>query len=350
MQLPIMVTHRLYSVNPGCSLNGELSGIIEACGSVANRQSVVDVTLRQVHFLLSGVLGNVAMGLPHGDIQLGTKPQEQFLPHDTHEGSISRGVTLALLEVVCGDDALVELLVAILAESDQIIRGIASGLPAFPVMHMELDVVLFCRMGATALTGVAIPPEDVLPDVVLSEHFALLVVFALRDRLPFLHGFDELKVKLSGLDDHLRHWHQIANPFDCRDVFLNLDLHRGSEPSLVFAAYSVIEPRLTIPCFAISPCSAEFPAGREVVNYIVARFDFLGEQFLPLATAGDSDGLASSIHAEKDFLRVMRGRYDHLNGEWGSVFYFGSLGIQQVPSLRFGAGHQGTPIFCDNID
>ena len=115
MQLPIMVTHGLYSVNPGCSLDRELSGIVEPCGSVANRQSVIDMTLRQVHLLLSGVLGNVAMGLPHGDIQLRTKPQEQFLPHDAHEGSISRGVTLALLEVLCGDDALVELLVAILA-------------------------------------------------------------------------------------------------------------------------------------------------------------------------------------------------------------------------------------------
>lgn len=142
MQLPIMVTHGLYSVNPGCSLNGELSGIIEACGSVANCQSVIDMALRQVHFLLSGVLGNVAMGLPHRDVQLGTKSQEQFFPHDAHEDSVSRGVTLALLEVLCGDDALVELLMAILAESDQIIRGISSGLPALPVMHMELDIVL----------------------------------------------------------------------------------------------------------------------------------------------------------------------------------------------------------------
>ena len=253
MQLPIVVTHRLYCVNPGRSLNDELSGIVEACGSVANRQSVIDMTLRQVHFLLSGVLGNVAMGLPNGDIQLGTKSQEQFLPHDAHEGSVSRGVTLALLEVVCGDDALVELLVAIFAESHQIIRGVASGLPALPVMHMELDVVLFCRMGAAALAGVAIPPEDVLPDVVLPEHFALLVVLALRDRLSFLHCLDKLEVKLSGLDDHFLHGEQIANPLDCRDVFLNFDLHRRSEPSLVLAVDPVIEPRLTIPCLAVSP-------------------------------------------------------------------------------------------------
>ena len=226
------------------------------------------MALRQVHFLLSGVLGNVAMGLPHGDIQLRTKPQEQFLPHDAHEGSVSRGVTLALLEVLCGDDALVELLVAILAESDQIIRGISSGLPAFPVMHMELDVVLFRRMGAAALAGVAIPPEDVLPDVILSKHFALLVVLALRDGFAFLHCLDKLEVKLSGLNDHFRHGEQIANPLDCRNVFLNLDLHRGCEPTLVLAVYPVVEPRLTIPCFAISPCSAELPAGREVVHHM----------------------------------------------------------------------------------
>ena len=350
MQLPIMVTHGLYSVNPGCSLNGELSGIIEACGSVANCQSVIDMALRQVHFLLSGVLGNVAMGLPHRDVQLGTKSQEQFFPHDAHEDSVSRGVTLALLEVLCGDDALVELLVAILAESDQIIRGISSGLPALPVMHMELDIVLLGGVGVTALTGVAIPPEDVLPDTVLPEHFALLVVLALWNRLAFLHCLDKLEVKLSSLNDHFCHGEQIANPLNCRDVFLNLDLHRGCEPSLVLAVYPVVEPRLTIPGFAVSPCSAELPAGREIVHYIVARVDLFGEQFLSLGAAGNSDGLAPRIHADNDFLRVMRGRHDHLNGEWGSVLYFGSLGIQKVPSLRFGAGHQGTPIFCDNID
>ena len=70
MQLPIVVTHGLYGVNPFRSFDGELSGIVEACGSVANCQSVVDMALRQVHFLFSGVLCDVAMGLPHRDIQL----------------------------------------------------------------------------------------------------------------------------------------------------------------------------------------------------------------------------------------------------------------------------------------
>lgn len=193
MQLSIVMPHWLHGVNTVCSLDGELSGIVEACRSVANRQSVVDVALRLVHFLLSGVFGNVAMSLPHWDVQLRTKSKKQFLPHDAHEGGVSHRVTLALFEVVCGDDALVEFLVAILAESNQIIGSIASGLPALSVMHMELDVVLLGRVGAAALTGVAIPPEDVLPDVVLPEHFALLVVFTLQDRLAFLHGLDTLE-------------------------------------------------------------------------------------------------------------------------------------------------------------
>ena len=91
------------------------------------------------------------------------------------------------------------------------------------------------------MTGVSIPPENVLPDVILPENFALLVVLTLRDRLSFLHCLDKLEVKLSGLDDHFLHGEQIANPLDCREVFLNLDLHRGCEPSLVLAVYPVYD-------------------------------------------------------------------------------------------------------------
>lgn len=154
MQLPIVVPHWLYGVKPVSPLNGELSGVIEPCESVANCQSVVEMALRQVHFLLSGILCYVAMGLPHRHIQFGAKPKEQFLPHDAHEGSVSRRAVFALLDVFCGDDALVELLVAILAESDQIIRGVASRLPALTMMHMELDVVLLCSTGTAALAGI----------------------------------------------------------------------------------------------------------------------------------------------------------------------------------------------------
>ena len=136
----------------------------------------------------------------------------------------------------------VELIVAGGAERHQIVRRVAAYPAALKMMHMERDALLDGAVRPADAAGIAVAPQDVLAHVVVTVHLALLVVLALRDRLPFRDGLEALQVELSGLHDHLADGQNAADTPDGGHVLLNLDLHGGCEPAFVLAPHTVIEP------------------------------------------------------------------------------------------------------------
>ena len=85
-------------------------------------------------------------------------------------------------------------------EGGQVVRGIPTGFPALLVVDMELDAV---SVLTAALAGIAIPPENILPNVIAAEHFAFLVILPLRNRLAVGDCFQQLQVKFSSFDNYL---------------------------------------------------------------------------------------------------------------------------------------------------
>ena len=63
-------------------------------------------------------------------------------------------------------------------------------------------------------------------------------------------------------------------------MLLNLDLHGGRKPAFVLAPHAIVEAWLAIPGGTIAPRMAELPACGHQLDYIVARLDLCGEQFL----------------------------------------------------------------------
>ena len=205
-------------------------------------QRVVGMSLRQHQQILPRSLGDVAPGLHNGDRKLLPKPPQQRHAHDAHEGCVAGGAALALLDVRCHDNALVELIVTGGAERHQIIRRVAAYPAALKMMNMERDALPDGAVRPAALAGIAVAPQDVLAHVVVAVHLALLVILALRDRLPFRNGLEELQVELGGLYDHLADGQDDADAPDGGHVLLNLDLHRGCKPAFVLAPHTVVKP------------------------------------------------------------------------------------------------------------
>ena len=89
---------------------------------------------------------------------------------------------------------------AFVAQGNQIIRGIPTDLAAFFVMDVQFDAIL---IDTTALTGISIPPEDVLAYIVLPIHLASLVVLTFRNSFPIGNGLQKLEIELCSLNNYL---------------------------------------------------------------------------------------------------------------------------------------------------
>ena len=148
-----------------------------------------------------------------------------------------------------------------LAKGNLVVRGVAAYLPALQMMDMEPDLFFLGCVCSATLTGVPVSPKHVLPYIVVTIHLALLVILTLRNGLSIRNGFQQLQVELGGLYDHFADGQDTTDAPDGSDMLLDFDLHRRRQPSLVLAADSVIEARLTIPGLAVSPGSAELSTG-----------------------------------------------------------------------------------------
>ena len=89
---------------------------------------------------------------------------------------------------------------ALIAQSNQVVRGIPTNLAAFFVMDVQLDAIL---IDTAAHAGISIPPEDVLAYIVLPTHLAFLVVLTFRNRFPIGNGLQKLEIKLRSLNNYL---------------------------------------------------------------------------------------------------------------------------------------------------
>ena len=102
---------------------------------------------------------------------------EQRPAHDAHEGFRPERLTAFDLQL---DLPCVISLVAGLAESDQVVGGVAASLSTFNVMDIE-DLV--CRAPATVLTHMTVSEENVLAHIPKAELVTLLIVRALDIRI-----------------------------------------------------------------------------------------------------------------------------------------------------------------------
>ena len=190
-----MVAHRFNCILPVCP--GDFLWTIR---SKRNSQGIVDVALGQVQPLHPGIFGDISLGLIDRNIQLMEKPRHQGFAHDTHKGRVPGRLPATFPELIQRDSSLVELLMTAVTEGGQVVRGIPTGFPALLVVDMELDAV---SVLTAALAGIAIPPENILPNVIAAEHFAFLVILPLRNRLAVGDCFQQLQVKFSSFDNYL---------------------------------------------------------------------------------------------------------------------------------------------------
>ena len=280
VQLTVVMSHRADGVKSVRLTDIWQVFCAKALRAVRDCQRVVGMALRQHQKILPRSLGDVAPGLHNGDRKLLPKPPQQRHAHDAHEGCVAGGAALALLDVRCHDNALVELIVTGGTERHQIVRSVTAYPAALKMMHMEPHLFLLGRVRSAALAGIAVTPQNILAHVVVAVHLALLVVLALRNRLPFRNGLEELQVELGGLHNHLADRQDGAGTPDGGHVLLNLDLHGGRKPAFVLAPHAIVEAWLAIPGGTIAPRTAELPACGHQLDYIVARLDLCGEQFL----------------------------------------------------------------------
>ena len=201
MKLAVVMSHRLDGIIPICLYHTRKIRTLETMSSLCDCQCVIGMTFGEDQQLLPGQLGDVAFGFSYRDWKLLAKPENQCLTHDSHESSVFRRPALSLSNR--GDKAKVIGFVTGFAKSDQIVRSVAASLPGLQVMDMEFDILLFGGMRSAALTGISITPKDILPDIVVSVHLTLLVVFSSRNRFTCLNSLQQLQVKLRSFNDYL---------------------------------------------------------------------------------------------------------------------------------------------------
>lgn len=119
-----------------------------------------------------------------------------------------------------------QLLVAVFTEGNLVGWSISSSFTSLKMMNVKFDIFLLGRMSTAALAGIAVSPEHILPYIVVSVHFSLLVVLSLRDRLTFFNGFQQLQIKLSGLYDHFADGKNVTDSLNAGNMFLDFDLYR----------------------------------------------------------------------------------------------------------------------------
>ena len=158
----------------------------------------------------AGVLSDVAVGVAHVDrrAERAFRMAQHFPPHDVHRGGIAESSEVAFeIEL---DFAGVVCVVARLAERDEVVGAVASGLAALDVVDVEHRVL---RLAVAALALVPVTPQDVFAEVQEIE---------LRPLLVFRPGdvgiFDALHVELRDLDDDLRYRKELCDVFDEFDV------------------------------------------------------------------------------------------------------------------------------------
>ena len=108
----------------------------------------------------------------------------------------------------------------------------------------------------------------------------------------------------------------------------------------MLAPHAVVEPRLAIPGFAVSPGSAELSTGGQQVHHIIPGYHIGRKEFFLLCQCRHSNGLTSSVYAQNDFLGVAAASVDQLDGKGRPLLHFGFPGIQQMTGFCRGAGHQ----------
>lgn len=120
------------------------------------------------------------MRLIDWDAELIAQPCKQGFSHDSHKRCVSHRA-MKSLSGQC-DFTFVQKLMTSLAERNQIARCVASGLPTLDVVDMEFDFLFRRWVSAAALAGIAVTEQDILPDIVLPEHFAFLIIRTSRER------------------------------------------------------------------------------------------------------------------------------------------------------------------------
>lgn len=110
MQLPVMVPHGLYPINPLLLWDHGNFSDPKPMLSLGNCQGIIRMGFIQLQQLCPSVLGNVTLRLNNRDRQFLPKPLKQRLPHDSHEGSVSHGRPLPLFQHGQLDQALVKVL------------------------------------------------------------------------------------------------------------------------------------------------------------------------------------------------------------------------------------------------
>ena len=205
------------------------------------------------------VLGYVSVRFRHRHLECFAKPSDQGFPHDSHERRVAVWSASAL-SVRKRNLPFVKRFVARFAQCNQIIRRVSADSPALFVMHMKLYASLFRRTLSAALTGVVVPFQYILANVVLIIHFSQLVIRSGRERFPFFHCLQALHIKLRCFHNHLRYRKEGADsPYAC-DMLLNFDFHRRREPALMLSMDSIVEPCLSVPGLAVPSRTAVLPS------------------------------------------------------------------------------------------
>lgn len=238
---------------------------------------------------------------------------------------------------------------ALFTEGDKVIGGIASDASAFLMVDCELHRSLIRGLDATALTGIVIPLEDVLANVIFVVHLTELIIRTDRQGLTLQHSLESLRVELRRLHDDHGDREDGTRSIDGCDMLLDFHLYRRCQPTFMLTVNTVVEPCSTVTGFAAPPAAAKLPPHREQVNYIVARLYLGGEEFLALGTSGQSDEFTSGIHAQRDVPFIFAAAVQQANGKRSTPDYCCLVVSQHGASLPWGARHQRLAVLVEYI-
>ena len=196
--------------------------------------------------------GDISERLSNRDRKLIAKPPHEGISHNTHKCSIPHR-RQALCDIAKVNFAFVVCLMARFAKRYQIAGRITSRFARLNMMYVQLNRLFVRRMRLTALAGVVIALENVLPDIVFVIHFAKLIIFANRHRLTLQHSLQPLHIKLCGFYNNFRYRQDAHDALNTGNVLLNLYFDRWSKPSFVLAMHAVVESRRPISLGSVSP-------------------------------------------------------------------------------------------------
>ena len=121
----------------------------------------------------------------------------------------------------------------ILTQGNQIVGGIASYFSALLMVDVQFHRLFIRGMRSAALAGVVVSEEYILSYIVLVVHFAVLVVFTLRQRFTFFHGFQTLEIELRGLYAYKAYRQDLTYELDQLVVIVDLYLYGWRKPSFL---------------------------------------------------------------------------------------------------------------------